>query len=381
MTPGRRWSMRVLFIALGVASLVAPAAGQAPQQFIDLASDFAARIAAILPPGTAIRLEFPEDDSRTRAEVARLLTTRGLRIDGSRDATIVDASCGANLRERVCAAAVGRGDARRIVIASGALDAKAPREPAVTIELRPIYTQRGAMLDVAAAPGHLLVLTPQSVSLVADAATPAIGQQVVASRPITTSRVWPRDIRGMLQVSGTGFDAFLPGVTCRGTIAPLTMSCVDENEPWPIGVDNGGLAPSRNTFATPEGLVFYEAASIDRRRTLVVGEQGMLTWLDERRRATSRLHPSDHVAAFADSCGGDSTYVITSVRAPEQSSEALRLWRVGGEQLAPTPSTAALTGVLTSLWRVPAARHATAIIHDIAADRYEAFQISLSCAR
>jgi hypothetical protein len=265
-------------------------------------------------------------------------------------------------------------------MATGALDAKTPSESVVTIELRPIYTQRAAMLDVAEASGHLLVLTPESISLVADVPT-GIGHPVVASRPITTSRVWPRDVRGMLRVSGSGFEAFLPGVTCRGTIAPFTLSCVDENESWPIGVENGGLAPSRNTFATPEGLIFYEAASIDRSRTLVVGEQGVLTWLDDRRRAGSRLHPSDHVAAFADGCGGDSSYVITSVRAPEQSSEALRLWRVGGEQLTPTPSTVALTGVLTSLWRVPATPRATAIVHDIAAERYEAFQISLSCAR
>src|SRR5262249_35064264 len=213
----------------------------------------------------------------------RILAARGVRIVDGGDATPVRASCHSNLRERVCAAEIGREPSRRVVMTTRAHDAKAAlaRAPVVAIELRPIFTQRALMLDVADAGGQLLVLTPDAVSLVADAGgAGGNAGRVVASRPIRTSRVWPRDVRGLLRVTSTSFEAFLPGVTCRGSAAPFAMSCVDESEPWPIGLDNAGLTPSRNTFATPEGVNFYEAAVVARGGWFVVGEPGVLTVFD-----------------------------------------------------------------------------------------------------
>src|SRR5262249_24212200 len=143
------------------------------------------------------------------------------------------------------------------------------------------------------------------------------------------ARVWPRDVRGMLRVtSPTAFDAHLPGVTCRGTVAPsFTVGCADESEPWPIALDNAGIAPSRNTFATPEGLTFYEAAAIAG-RWIVVGDQGVLTFLDTGRRAGVRADASDHVAGFPDACGGDDVYAVTVSRTADAPAETLRLSRV-----------------------------------------------------
>src|SRR5262249_46216399 len=151
-------------------------------------------------------------------------------------------------------------------------------------------------------------LTPDAVALVDQSG------RVVSSQPIKTSRVWPRDVRGLLRVTGTAFQAFLPGVTCRGTTMPFALGCADESEPWPIGLDNGGGAASRNTFATPEGVAFYEAAPIAGGGWLIVGDQAVLTFLDPQRRVTTRASASDHVAGFGDSCGGDASYVITTTR-------------------------------------------------------------------
>src|SRR5262249_48856885 len=154
--------------------------------------------------------------------------------------------------------------------------------------LRPIYTQRGPMLDVAEVNNQLLVLSPDAVTLVGDIGGGNGSGRTIASRPIGTSRVWPRDVRGALHIAPSGFEAFLPGVICGGTMALLTRAGADESDPWPIGLENSGLTPSRNTFATPEGLTFYEAAALGGGRWLVVGDRGILTFLDARRRVTAR---------------------------------------------------------------------------------------------
>jgi len=43
--------------------------------------------------------------------------------------------------------------------------------------------------------------------------------------------------------------------------------------------------------------------------------------------------------------------------------------------------TLVLPGILTSLWTAQGGRVATAVVHDVNAGRYEAFHLTLSCAR
>jgi hypothetical protein len=380
---GREWWTRFASSALALATLSAPASAQSSATYVDLAPDLASRIAAALVPAAPVRLTFARDDERMQAEVARLLGARGFRVVDNDGAAAVGGGCFANLRERVCVAEIGRGEARRAVMTTRPHDADAAvnRDPVIALELRPIYTQRSPMIDVVDADGKLLVLTPEAVTLIANIDGGSLTGRVVASQPIRTLRVWPRDLRGTLRVTASGFEAFLPGVTCRGTSSPFTLACADESEPWPIGLDNSGLAPSRNTFSTPEGLTFYEAASLGGGRWLVVGEQGVLTFLDAGRRVTARGDSADHATGFPESCASDSTYVVTAARAAETRHDALRLSRVVNGQLVPLPSTIALPGVLTALWAAPGARAATAIVHDFTAGRYEAFHVTLSCAR
>ena len=379
---GREWWTRLASAALALATLSIPASAQPPAAFVDLAPDFAAAIADALGRGAAATVTFAPDQARMQTEVARLLAARGVRIVQRTDAAVVTADCSTNLRERVCVAEIRRGDDRRVVITTRMRDRTGDPggEPIVGIELRPIYTQRGPMLDVADAGDRLLVLTTDAVALVG---SDTVGGRAIASRPITTARVWPRDVRGRLRVVASSFEAFLPGVTCRGTIAPFTLACSDENEAWPVGgLANSGIAPSRNAFSTADGFTFYEAAPLGGSRWLVVGERSVLTFLDATGRVAPRSDPADHAAGFPENCAGDAPYVVTDGRAPEGNGDTLRLFRVVDTRLVPLPSTATLPGTLTSLWSAAAgAGPATAIVHDVNAGRYEAFHISLSCAR
>jgi hypothetical protein len=251
----------------------------------------------------------------------------------------------------------------------------------VGIELRSIYTQRAPILDVTPVGDRLLVLTPDTVVLVTDASGADDGGRAIAARAIATARVWPRDLRGRLHVAGQKFEAFLPGVTCRGTIDPLTLVCADDSEPWPIGFDNGGIAPSRNAFSTADGFSFYEAAPVGGGRFLLAGERRALTLLDAGRRAPLRSDPADHVAGFPEACTADAPYVIADGSASGSDSDVLRLFRFADAQLVATGSAATLPGTLTALWSATVSGPATAIVHDLRAGRYEAFHLTLSCAR
>ena len=185
----------------------------------------------------------PPDFTDLRAELAPRIAT----IAGPTDSVRV--SCSENLRERACIAEIAQGDGARFVVATRPRAADASRPPSVAFELHPMFAQREPILDVLQAGERPLVLSPSAVTLGS------------ASQPIASARVWPRDMRGRLQLRGDAMEAFLPGVTCRGTISPFALRCADEIEPWPIGVQNGGIAPSRNTFSTPEGLAFFDAAN------------------------------------------------------------------------------------------------------------------------
>jgi hypothetical protein len=380
---GREWWPRLTLAALALTTLPIPALAQPPAAFVDLAAEFASSIEAAVGRGAAVRVTFAPDQARMQSEVVRVLSARGVRVADSADAIAVTAACSVNLRDRVCAAQIGRGDARRLVMTTRplALTGDTDADPIVAIELRPVFTQRRPLLDVAAAGDHLLVLTPDSVMLVAEATAGNPGGRVIGSKPIATARVWPRDLRGRLRVAAPTFEAFLPGVTCRGSVSPFALVCADDIEPWPIGLENAGVAPSRNAFSTRDGFTFYEAAPLGAGRWLLVSERSALTLLDNGRRTTAQSDSVEHAAGFPDSCAGPAPYVVTDGRTPDGGSDLLRLFRFVDARLVPLPSTVVLPGALLSLWSGPDGGGATAIVHDRTAGRYEAFHITLSCAR
>src|SRR6266536_551884 len=205
--------------------------------------DFAASIAAAIPAGATVRLVCAGDDGRTQLELARLLAGRGIRLSELRDGTTtVRCSCLENLREHVCIADIGDGTARRVVAMARAKTREpSVPNPIVALEMRPLYAQRDPILDVAFAGSALLVLSPAMVTRTSIPLQTPVASQTV---PVTTSRVWPRDLRGRMRATADGFEVFLPGVTCRGSSAVFTLACADEGESWPIGIENAGIAPT-----------------------------------------------------------------------------------------------------------------------------------------
>jgi hypothetical protein len=364
-----------------------PIGAQRTSQFDDLIPDLASKIASVLPAGTEINvtvvsLQGANDGGLATARVAALLTARGLRIVDAGAMTSISVSCSENLRERACLAEIRADDRRQIVTVTRPYDERlqAARAMPVAIELRPLFSQRTQILDVATIDRRILVLDANTLTLYEQTNGSWRSQQ---SRPISGSQVWPRDLRGRLSVSDERFDVLLPGVSCTGRLNPLDLTCNTRRQPWPFGLENTGLEPARNYFSTPEGLAFYGAAPVADAdaRWVLADRGGALQILDGARRVLATIGAADDVVALRGRCGPE-TYLVTASRTLNaEGSDALRLSQSIGRRLIESASPLILPGTLTALWALPDPTTATVVTHNVNAGRYDAYQASISCAR
>jgi hypothetical protein len=370
-----------------VFAWVAEVLPQASFPYQDLASDLAARIGSAIPAAALVSIASapenqPDDLAPLQADVSARLIARGVRVVGAADGVMaIRLGCLQNLRERSCAAEIRSGAARDIVMVTRAHDGRpnADAGASLSLDLRPLFSQRAQILDVAIVGERLLVLDVESLSLYQRTAGT---WRPLESRPLVVDR-GPRDPRGRLRVEGDRIEAWLPGVGCAGAVAPLAITCAERQRPWPIGIENGGVDPARNYFATPEGLAFYSAAALGGAagaRWLVADRDGALTWLDAQRRVVGNAALGDEVAGLAAACGAGSTLVSVQ-RAPGADGDALQIFQALRRRLVPAAAPIALGGHVTALWSTPGSDAATVIVHDAGNARYEAFQVSIACGR
>jgi len=352
----------------------------------DLTPELASKIAAAVAPATEIALTSQPADAGGADELRRLegdlrasLSARGVRVAAAAD-VVVALTCGESLSERVCLAEIRRGVTREVVAATRPKDAGAPAGlPALM--LTPLVVQRSPILDVAAVGDRLLVLEPTALAL---HERDQGGWRFARAQPLRAARAWPRDLRGRLLVDGSSVDALLPGVVCRSSVDLAPPACVEGRRPWPLPVDNVGIDAARNDFSTPEGLAFYGAATLDGgadRSALVVDRSGRLVLLDESRSAIATLSSgsqADDVIGLGAACGGGPFVVVAS--RGDAAHDALQLFHVSRRQLVPQGDPVAVRGRVTALW-AGAQRAAVAVVHDVSADRYEAFHLRLACVR
>ena len=379
--------------ALMLSLLAAPQSTPPSFPYQDLVPELVEKIAASVTPVPLVRLVVaPGDDAdRPRArqlerDLSEKLTARGLRVVDRADGTaIVTVTCSQNLRERACAAEIRKAGASQVVTATRPHDAghPPPTSPVLALDVRTLFTHRTPILDVVLSGDRLFVLEPAALSRYQRRDNEWLADR---SRPIASLRVPPRDIRGRLQLDGTTIVALLPGVVCRANLDALNVTCADEQQAWPLGVENTGIAVGRNYFTTPEGLAFYGAAPLAAEadaRWLVTAPEGRLLFLDSGRRALeSAVSAGDEVAAVDTACVPGSFVILAARAGPGLAdAEALQLFQVIGRRLLPLASPVVLPGPLTALWAAPGARTATAVSRDTSSGRYVAFQIAIICGR
>jgi len=261
------------------------------------------------------------------------------------------------------------------------------------------------MLDAALVemPGgsRLLVLDGGMVAIYHQQGTNTAGRwELEASLPIAHSRTFPRDLRGRLLLRRDHpFDVYLPGTFCRANsiaAAPLTLTCNDTEDPWPLTPDDGSVraffAPKRNFFpgALSPGIgkvsnvpSFYSAAALPRSSYTLwafAAVDGSLHLVDG---VTDQLVRGakwgSDLAAVHSSCGTGAQLLVSE--SGDMQRDSLRALEIPDRD--PVAVSAAMEfdgrGVIVALWPETSGNGAVAIVKRKDTGWYEAYRVSISC--
>ena len=274
-----------------------------------------------------------------------------------------------------------------------------PESAAMVLRRIPLWSQPDRILDVVVIvdsnPPRMLVL---DVIGVTSYRLQDNRWQLEQTLPVVHSRPWPRDLRGKL-VRGKDnlFDAYLPGVHCRGTAgAPPAMTCYDSDDPWPIGTDssslNASFTSSRNFFngAISPGVgkqttapAFYSAAAVPRGQAtlwLLASVDGQVHLLDgSTDQVVEKLGWGSDIASVHSGCGSGWQILVTGTGASR--SDSVRAFEMAAREPVAASAPLDVSGVITALWTESGGGGAVAVAHNSETGRYEAFRLILACGR
>jgi len=343
----------------------------------------------------------------TADEIRRSLLTQlaalGVRlVSVEQAAAVVRITLSEVLRSYIWVAEIRQGGNESSVVMVAVARPEAPSsEPeaaAMVLHKAPLWSQRERILDVAMIegnPARRMVLDPSGVVLYRQ----QDGRwQVEQSFPVSHSRPWPRDLRGRLVLRKDYlFDAYLPGVFCRGTVGTLlTMSCYEGDDPWPIGADlfslNASFTPSRNFFsgALSPGVgrqtaapAFYSAAGVSRdQRTwwLLAAVDGQVHLLDGMTDQVVKTAAwGSDIASLRSGCG--SGWQVLATADGEKGSDTVRAYELSNRDLLPVSEPLEVKGSVTALWTEAGGDSVTTVVHNSELGRYEAFRFTVTCGR
>ncbi len=270
-----------------------------------------------------------------------------------------------------------RGDDRQVWMASWPrTGGERATFAAATVDKKLLWEQDDPILDAAVAGDSVIVLTPAAL----------IRTAPLQSAPLPATKAGPRDPRGRLRVLGAAIHANLPGVTCSGTVEPLSVSCKPGDEPWTV--DSAGralllanFAAGRNYF---DGRVvsqagarktippFYSAAAADG-IWIVAAVDGRAVLFD------SAMEPAGNagVAWGSDVAGSDTLCggapVVLASRAGD-GADAIQAFAVVNRTPVALGQAVEMPGRVTALWAP-----GIAVVRNGA--KYQAYSITVGCAQ
>jgi len=332
----------------------------------------------------------PAEFSQVQAAMEAAFNESGTRVSNVAPLVEAKVTVSASATQFLLVEEARKGDERQTWIASWKRPTASPgsTDSAISLEKRLLLEQEEQILDVASLDQGLLVLTPSRISF----RKPGDNQ----SQPISSSRPWPRDLRGRLRVNGGGFKAFLPGVLCTGALDPaLTSACRTTDEPWTLdagarGVLLANFSPGRNHF---DGRVtasagahktlppFFSAASVEeggKAYFLFALLDGRTLIFDAALDSVGTISGwgSDLAGAEAH-CGGGSQTLATK-SGGQNEPDAVRAFALSGRAAMPLSPPLDLPGPVTALW--PMGGNAVmAVVHHLSTGMYQAYTITVNC--
>ena len=362
----------------------------------------ARNIASISGPGT-ISLEIKNSSSIPSEKVVEIrrslelqLRSAGIQVtDANTAATSVTLTLSENIQGYLWVAQVKQGNDVRVVMQSmprTQAPVLAEKTKSFSFHTTLLISQGERILDATQLPGlspYLAVLEPEQVVIYRMNSGSWKPEQ---SLPIAHTRIWPRDLRGRL-VGGNDhlFEAYLPGTFCASTVtAPLRMECRDSDDPWPIGTQRAFYGAARNFFngvLTP-GLgkqtrvePFYSAAALDRQNyTLwtMAGVDGRVRQYDgfNPRMVSGAREWGSNIATIKTDCGA---LLLATGNNDGTTNDSLRAFEVGDREPSEASAPAEFNGPITGLWSAVDSMSATAVVHNLKSDKYEAYNVTLTC--
>ena len=374
--------------------------------FAQPATRLARAIVAISGPGAA-SISYRNQSSLSVADedIARKALERQLRSGGVRLSSPDTASAdiritfSENTQGYVWIAEVQQGNDTRVamVTADRAPNAAPAATPAsMTLHKTLLWSQPAPILDLAVVPAGsdqiMLVLDPEGVTLFKHPGGTWQAQQTLV---VNHDRPWPRDLRGRL-VPGNDhlFDAYLPGVICSSTAAgQLSMTCRTGDDPWPVALNQSAFFASVRNFFTgamspalgKQGTVppFYSAAPLSRPTYTLwffVRTDGSVHAFDGINDLALRTANWGAVAAVHTGCGAGTQLLATGVT-DGTSPDTVHAFDVADR--APVEAAVPLdfAGPITAFWTMSGNASAVAVVHNLQADRYDAYELTITCGQ
>ena len=380
------------------------------------------QIAGLAGPGP-VQLIVRNQSSLSADEVPQIqqllihdLRSHGITAGGANSPTQIRVTLSQNLRGGLWIAEVQEGTETRVTMLPVQLDitSATPGGPRLTLQRSVIITEPDAVLDAqifsAGGVQRLIVLEPRqilvytrSAASITPAGTAATGPSAWASKqtiPIPYQGAFPRDIRGrIVPAQDHLFDAYLPGLLCRGTNSgpAVAISCASSDDPWPITATQqafydagrdyfmGVLVPGVAVQLAP----FYEAASISRPTGLVtllnnVDGSAVLVQSNSTEPVNGADNWGSDVTAIHSACGSG-TQVVVSGSGDALAGDTLRAYEIPGREAIPVSPPLPVPGVITAIWPSNDGSSATVMVHlpgsagPSQIDRYEVWSVAPSC--
>ena len=344
-------------------------------------------------------------------EIRRNLLTQlailGIRfVPAEQAAVTVQVSLSEDLRSYVWVAEIHQGaNASSVVMVSVPRPAALSVEPeaaAMVLRKIPLWSQPERILDVAVSDGNPARMLVLDANGVASYRFQEGRWQPEQSLAIVHSRAWPRDLRGRLVLGKDKnkdhlFDAYLPGVYCRGSAgAPPAMTCSYSDDPWPVGTDlfslNASFTSSRNFFSgvlspavgkLTTAPAFYSAAAVPGEkatRWLLATVDGQVHLLDGiTDQVVEKLGWGSDIASVHSGCGSGWQVLASGSRENRSDSDVVQAFEVAGREPMAASAPLEVNGAITALWTESGGTGAVAVVHNSETGRYEAFRLTLAC--
>ncbi len=365
--PAGALSRRPGVSAVNLAVILVLACAAAAQTPADAGRDLARRMAGVAAKATvslAVRnlsSLAPAQLEEARRAVEAELRAQGVRVVES-GGVAVRITASDSLRERLLVAEVPRGEERLVVMAAWPREAEGARASPLSLEKKLVREQEAPILDFALVEGTLLVLEPARVAVYARRNG---GWEPLHSLAVAAPGPWPRDLRGRLVAQPGTFQAYLPGVTCRGVLDPApSIACAAGETLWPLYTGatlaaRAAFRPGRNFFDGPVTTVsgarvnlqpFYSAAQVNG------------AWVTDAR------GPWGDVAGVEAPCG----------QVLAENGDSVQAYDMTAGEPAAAGAPAEFPGTVTALW--PAGAAAVSVVaRDSRTGRYAAYTLAVAC--